>query len=102
MTPLLLIPFLAGSAQGLPTSRVDSARAVERARYGFVIGATQPFEAAYPAAVFANRVARERTEERVLQREFGVTLAAAQVTREFDRIEITTKAPEQWQAIKAA
>ncbi|MDD1632375.1 MAG: hypothetical protein LUP91_09230, partial [Methylococcaceae bacterium] len=102
MTPLLLIPFLAGNVQAVPPGRLDAARAVERARYAFVIGATQSFDASFPPSVFVERVARERAEELVLQQVFGVTLAPAQLAREFDRIERTTRAPEQWEAIKAA
>jgi len=102
MTPLLLIPFLALSVQAVPPGRLDAARAVERARYAFVIGATQPFDAVYPPAVFEQRVTRELAEERVLEQVFGVTLTAAQLAQEFDRIERTTRAPEQWDAIKAA
>jgi hypothetical protein len=102
MTPLLLIPFLASSVEAVPPGRLEAARAVERARYAFVIGATQPFDAAYPPAVFEKRLARERAEERALDRVFGFTPTPTLLAQEFDRIDTTTRAPEQWQAIKAA
>jgi hypothetical protein len=81
---------------------VDGERAVERARYRFVIGATQPFDEVYPRSVFEKKVAREIAEERVLKKVFGVTVTKAVLAAEFDRIEKTTKAPDQWEAIKAA
>jgi hypothetical protein len=102
MTPLLLIPFMAVSVPAIPPGRLDAARAVERARYAFVIGATQPFDVAYPRTVFEKRVARELAEERVLEQVFGVRLTPAQLAQEYDRIERTTRAPDQWEAIKVA
>jgi hypothetical protein len=95
--------LLAGSLDGLPVSaRVDGARAVERARYRFVIGATQPFDRAYPRSVFERKVVREIAEERVLQKFFGVAITRDLLRQEFQRIERDTKAPDQWSAIKNA
>jgi hypothetical protein len=98
---LLLAMLLAGSVHAVATGRVDDARAIARARHAFVIGEPQPFDTAYPAGVFVQRVAREKAEERVLREVFGVTPTPALVARECERIERTTRAPEQWQAIKA-
>lgn len=102
MTPLLLVPFLALGVQAVPPGRLDAARAVERARYAFVIGATRPFDAVYPPAVFETRVARELAEERVLEQVFGLRPTPALLAQEYDRIETATSVPEQWDAIKAA
>jgi hypothetical protein len=104
MTALSLCFALALSAilQAGPVTRVDAARAVERARYAFVIGATKPFDDVYPRAVFETRVQRELAEEQVLADVFALRPSAAQLADEYERIEKTTKAPEQWQAIKHA
>ncbi len=51
--------------------RVEGARAVERARYAFVIGATKPFDEVYPRSVFEKKVERELAEERVLASSSG-------------------------------
>lgn len=100
---LLLEVALLSSGFGLAAERrVEAERAIERARYEFVIGASQPFNDAYPRAVFEKRVERERVEERVLERVFGLHPTAELLAREFDRIEATSKAPEQWAAIKEA
>jgi hypothetical protein len=85
-----------------PAARVDYERAVERARYQFVIGNTKPFDEVYPRPVFEKRVARELAEERVLRRLFGLSITSKLLEEEFQRIEKTTKAPEQWEAIKAS
>jgi hypothetical protein len=88
---LLVLPLLAGGAGELSTAhRVDGERAVERARYRFVIGATQPFDEVYPRSVFEKKVARELAEERVLKRVFGLAVTPAILAAEFDRIEKTT------------
>lgn len=100
MTPLLGW-LLAGAATLTPAARVDAVRAVERARYAFVIDAARPFDEVYARAAFQRRVAREAAEESLL-RGFGVRIEPADLTREFDRIEKDTKAPAQWAAIKAA
>ncbi len=60
-----------------PSVRAEEERAVERARYQFVIGATRPFDEVYPRSLFEKRVARELAQERVLRRVFGLS-----VTRE--------------------
>jgi hypothetical protein len=85
-----------------PEARVDGERAVERARYAFVIGATQPFEEVYPRALFEGRVAREIQEEGVLAERFGMTVTRELLETEYERIEGSTKASEQWEAIKRA
>ena len=95
--------LLAGSLSGLPASaRVEGERAVEKARYRFVIGATQPFDEVYPRSVFEKKVAREIAEESVLRKTFGLLVIPEALAGDFDRIEKTTKAPDQWEAIKAA
>lgn len=83
-------------------ARVEAARAVERARYAFVLGARRPFDEAYPRAVFEARVAREIKEERVLERVFGLSMTPELLAGEYERIERSTKAPEQWEAVKRA
>jgi hypothetical protein len=102
MTPLVLIAFLAASVPEVAPTRLDAARAIERARYSFVIGATQPFEEAHPVAALERQVARELAEERVLREAFGLAATPSLVAGECDRIEKTNHAPEQWQAIQAA
>ena len=60
------------AAPPLPLAeRVEGARAVERARYAFVIGATRPFDEVYPRAVFEKKVQRELAEERLLRASSG-------------------------------
>ena len=85
-----------------PSVRAEEERAVERARYRFVIGATRPFDEVYPRSVFEKRVKRELAEERVLQTVFSLSVTPKLLAEEFERIEKTTKAPDQWQAIKRA
>jgi hypothetical protein len=80
--------------------RVEGTRAVERARYTFVIGATRPFDEVYPCSVFEKKVRREVAEERVLSREFGMQVTAELLSAEYERIEKETRAPDQWEAIK--
>jgi len=89
-------------APGLVDSRVESERAVERARYAFTLGATQPFENAFPRSVFERRVARELREESLLAERFGMTVTRELLKEEYERIERSTRAPEQWDAIKRA
>jgi hypothetical protein len=104
-TGTVLAGFLAAaSALPLlaPAARVDYERAVERARYKFVIGNTKPFDEVYPRSVFEKRLQNELAEERVLRRVFGLAITPKLLEGEFQRIEKTTKAPEQWEAIKAA
>src|SRR5688572_4335135 len=99
--PLLLL-LLWGGLDTPAATRVHAERAVERARYAFVIGTTRPFDELYPRSVFEKRVERELSEEAVLQRVFGLSPTARSLAGEFDRIEKTTRAPEQWAAIKQA
>jgi hypothetical protein len=82
--------------------RVEGARAVERARYAFVLGATKPFDEVYPRSVFEKKVRREGAEERVLSSQFGMKVTAALLSAEYERIEKETRAPEQWEAIRRA
>ncbi len=79
---------------------MDYERAVERTRYQFVIGNTRPFEEVYPRSVFEKRVQREIAEERVLKNVFGLSVTPKLLDQELDRIEKSTKAPDQWEAIK--
>jgi hypothetical protein len=100
---LLTVAFLAtGGAYVSRDARVDHERAVERARYRFVIGADRSFDEVYPRAVFEKRVRKEIEEEKVLARSFGLDVSPQLLSAEYDRIEKTTKAPEQWEAIKGA
>jgi len=85
-----------------PAARADYERAVEQARYQFVIGNTRPFDEVYPRPVFQQRVSREMVEESVLQSVFGMIITPQLLSEEFDRIAKTTKAPDQWEAIQKA
>jgi len=97
------LALLLAAAPPLPFSEsVDGARAVERARYSFVIGATKPFDEVYPRSVFEKKVKREAAEEKVLLREFGMSVTAELLAAEYDRIEKETRAPDQWAAMKSA
>jgi hypothetical protein len=82
--------------------RVDGARAVEQARYGFVLNSTMPFDDVYPRSVFEKKVTREAAEEDVLRREFGMDVTRDLLAAEYDRIEKETRAPDQWEAMKKA
>jgi hypothetical protein len=82
--------------------RVEGTRAVERARYAFVTGATRPFDEVYPRSVFEKKVKRELAEERVLSSHFGMQVTAELLSAEYARIENETRAPDQWEAIKRA
>ena len=82
--------------------RVEGARAVEKARYTFVIGATKPFDEVYPRSVFEKKVKRELAEERVLSSRFGMHVTPDLLSAEYDRIEKETRAPDQWEAIRKA
>ncbi len=98
----LVVSFLTASG-GVPLSvsaRLDYERAVERTRYQFVIGNTRPFDEVYPRSVFEKRVQREAAEERVLKNVFGLAVTPKLLDQELDRIEKSTKAPDQWEAIK--
>ena len=98
-----VLPIFLLVASSLPVAaRLEGERAVEQARYAFVIGATRPFDEAYPRALFERRVAREGAEEEVLKRAFGLEPTPEVLAAEYDRIEKTTKDPDQWHAIKAA
>jgi len=104
IVPLLFAAsILIGDAADLSlTARAEAQRRIEQARYAFVIGNTQPFEELYPRSVFEARVAREAAEEEVLKRVFGMVVTPALLAEEFERIEKTTRAPDQWAAIKKA
>jgi hypothetical protein len=82
--------------------RVEGARAAERARYAFVIGATRPFDEVYPRSVFEKKVKRDSAEERVLASRFGMQVTQTLLSAEYERIEKETRAPDQWEAIKKA
>jgi hypothetical protein len=99
---LLIVLVATGGVPLSSAARATYERTVEHARYPFVIGATGPFDEVYPASVFAKRVERELAEEHVLHRFFGLSPTAASLADEFDRIENTTRASEQWSAIKSA
>jgi hypothetical protein len=82
--------------------RVDGTRAVEKARYTFVIGATKPFDEVYPRSVFEEKVRRALAEARVLSSRFGMQVTPALLSAEYERIEKETRAPDQWEAIQKA
>jgi hypothetical protein len=82
--------------------RAKGDRAVERARYAFVLEANRPFDEVYPPSVFQARARQEMLEERVLSQRFGLSVTPAILAAEFDRIERETKARDQWEAIKRA
>jgi hypothetical protein len=83
-------------------ARVDAELAVERARYAFVINANKPFDEVYPRAVFEKRVRQQETRERALKKVYSIELTESQLADELARIERSTRAPEQWQAVKKA
>jgi hypothetical protein len=83
-------------------ARVEGERAVERARYKFVINATKPFDEVYARAVFEKRVRQQEARERALKKVYSVELTEAQLADELLRIERSTRAPEQWEAVKKA
>lgn len=98
-----LVVSLLTASGGVPlsvTARVDYERAVERTRYRFVIGNTRPFDEVYPRSIFQKRVDREIAEERVLKNVFGLSVTPKLLDQELDRIEKSTKAPDQWEEIK--
>jgi hypothetical protein len=101
--PAAALSLLVAAAPPLPFSeRVDGARAVERARYGFVLNSSKPFDDVYPRSVFERKVKREAAEEDVLRREFGMDVTRDLLAAEYDRIEKETRAPDQWEAMKKA
>jgi len=100
--PLLVAALLGGAAEIPLAARVEAQRDIERARYAFVIGNSRPFDELYDRSLFEARVARQVAEEEVLQRAFGMVVTPALLAEEFDRVEKTTRAPEQWEAIKKA
>lgn len=103
MIVALLLASLSGGAEARsPAARIEAQRDIERARYAFVIGNSRPFDELYPRSIFETRVVRQMSEERVLQQTFGMTVTPALLAKEFDRVEKTTRAPEQWAAIKKA
>ena len=97
---LLLIAALSTAEPLSVAARVDAERAVERARYAFVLNVTRSFDEVYPRSVFEKKVQRELAEERELKAAFGITVTREMLAAEFDRIEKNTKAPDQWRAIK--
>lgn len=82
--------------------RVEGARAVEGARYAFVIGAAKPFDEVYSRSSFEKKVKHEVAEERVLSSQFGMQVTPELLSAEYERIEKETRAPDQWEAIKKA
>jgi hypothetical protein len=92
------------SASGLLPfeDRVEGERAVERARYQFVLSAMRPFDEVYPRRVFEERARLLERKERALQNAFGISIDASQLAEEYVRIERSTRAPEQWETIKEA
>ncbi len=100
---LALLAAAVAAAPPLPfAERVEGAREVERARYAFVVNATKPFDEVYPRAVFERNVRRDADEERVLRREFGMAVTEQLLAAEYERIERSTRALDQWRAMKSA
>jgi len=102
MTPAIALALLLAAPPPSLAERVEGARAVERARYTFVIGATRPFDEVYPRSAFEKKVERELAEERLLSRQFGMEVTRELLSAEYERIERETRAPDQWEAIKKA
>jgi len=82
--------------------RAEWKRAVERTRYQFVLGEKPPFDQVYPLSFFQKQVQQEHERELVLKRIYGVSVTPGALAYEYDRIEKSTKAPEQWDVIKNA
>jgi hypothetical protein len=82
-------------------ARVDATRAVERARYRFVLNTSEPFDKVYPRDLFVTRVRRQMDEERLLVSRYGLPITAKMLADEFRRIEVTTKDEDQWNEVKA-
>lgn len=101
--PAAALALLVAAAPPLPFSeRVDGARAVEKARYAFVLNATKTFDEAYPRSVFERKVTRDAGAEDVLRREFGMEVTRDLLAAEYARIETQSRAPDQWAAMKKA
>ena len=56
--------MIAGGLRLSVAARVEYLRGVERSRYQFVLGATQPFDKVYPLSLFEQWVEREMAEEK--------------------------------------
>ena len=103
IAPAVFLSALAVSALAMSlTQRAVAKRAIEKARYQFVLGEKPDFNKAYPLSFFKKQVAREQEREAVLKRVYDLTVSRRVMAEEYDRIEKSTKAPEQWEAIKAA
>jgi hypothetical protein len=95
--------LLAAAAQPLTDAeRVNARRAIERARYAFVIGTKPRFEERYPPSFFVTQLRKEREREAVLRHTYGISITERDLAREYERIEKATNAPDQWEAMKAA
>lgn len=81
---------------------IASSEAIERSRYAFVIGNKPPFEKQYPRSLFEKRLHDEKEREAVLWRVYQIRITASDMEEEFSRIEKSTQAPDQWEAMKAA
>jgi hypothetical protein len=102
MTSVLALALLLAAPPLSFAERVEGERAVERARYAFVLGTTKPYDVAYPRPVFEKRVRREIGEEELLSQYFGIRVTPDLLAAEYDRIERETRAPDQWEAMKKA
>lgn len=83
------------------SDRLTTRVAVERMRYGFVLNAEKPFDQVYDRKYFESIVRKEIDQEKVLRRVFGVEVTSRMLENEYQRIEVTTRDEEQWQAIKS-
>lgn len=104
MTSILLAILFAAAHHATLTdaARIAAKQSIERARYAFVLGDKPPFDTQYPRSFFKEQLRQERDREAVLRRLYGISITTAMLAQEYDRIDKSTKAPEQWEAVKAA
>ena len=102
MFAVLLLAAAAHSPPITDAQRIAAKIAIERARYAFVIGNKPPFETQYPHSFFETQLRQEREGEAVLKRVYAVVVTRSDLAYEYERIEKSTRAPDQWEAVKAA
>ena len=83
---LACLLVIAGGLRLSVAARVEYGRAVERARYPFVLGATKPFDEVYPRSVFEKRVEHEMA--RVLEKELTKPGDVTTILEQRDRFEV--------------
>jgi hypothetical protein len=102
MITLSLLLVASAQARLTDAQRIDAKQAIEKARYQFVIGDKPPFDKSYPRSIFARQVREEHEREEVLLHEFAIAITPEMLHGEYERIEKTSQAPDQWQAVKDA